>query len=186
MIASLAVWPRADWHADLSLPGVLRPATEACPAPRFWHVRGGRPPPLPSCPNARPAGSGTAAMIARYRLLPVVMHMLAVSSWMPRGCERCPCQQSATSSAGLGAIDAPERPSTPTRRTPVVSWRSCIPIFLRQPPAADRAAARTQELHQLLLMLLRPGVQWCVQGTTAWVRCARAMPMYGIEHELAW
>ena len=35
-------------------------------------------------------------------------------------------------------------------------------------------------------MLLRPGVQWCVQGTTAWVRCARAMPMYGIEHELAW
>ena len=44
----------------------------------------------------------------------------------------------------------------------------------------------TQELHQLLLMLLRPGVQRCVQGTTAWVRCARAMPMYGIEHELAW
>ena len=36
----------------------------------------------------------------------------------------------------------------------------------------------TQELHQLLLMLLRPGVEWCMQGTTPWVRCARATPRY--------
>eukprot|EP00964_Phaeocystis_antarctica_P042268 scaffold24199_cov62-Phaeocystis_antarctica.AAC.1 len=61
--------------------------------------------------------------------------MLPVSSWMPRGCDCCPCQQSTTSSARFRATDAPERPSASTRRLH-------LHLIATAPAVADAAASR--------------------------------------------
>ena len=61
-------------------------------------------------------------------------------------------------------------PHQPAART-IISQRLCISSLRQQPAAVGlRRCAYTRNA-SALLMLLRPGVEWCVRGTTSWVRC---------------
>ena len=90
---------------------------------------------------------------------------------MPRGCDCCLCQQSTIGPfrgdrcAGASICINPPLASSSHS---VSAYRLCL---RRQPAAVGPRRCAYTRIASALLMLLRPGVEWCVRGTTSWVRC---------------
>ena len=122
-----------------------------------------------SCPNAQSVGPGTDALITQYRLCRRPAHAVRVEM----------------DAAGLRLLSVSAVHHWPVSGRPVrwnvhphqpaactvISQRLCISSLHWQPAAVGlRRCAYTRNA-SALLMLLRPGVEWCVRGTTSWVRC---------------
>ena len=122
-----------------------------------------------SCPKAQSAGPGTDALITPYRLRRRPAHAVRVEM-DAAGLRLLSCEQSTIGPLRGDQVRWSVHPHQPAART-IISQRLCISSLRQQPAAVGlRRCAYTRNA-SALLMLLRPGVEWCVRGTTSWVRC---------------